>query len=352
MALRPEFELIGSLFRPLAEGAPEALSLADDAALIPARCGQEQVVSVDTVLAGVHFLETDPPGDVARKALRVNLSDMAAMGADPAGFLLAALLSDRLDDGWMEAFHAGLKADMETFGLSLYGGDTVSTPGPFGFSVTILGYVPEGMALRRSGAAPGDDVWLSGTLGDGALGLLACRDDPALAGLAPEHHQWLSERYRCPRPRVSLGRALRGLASAAMDVSDGLFNDAAHMARASGVCVEIDRSALPLSPAARILCQSDARFLETAVTGGDDYELLFCAPETVRDRVLAAGQASGTPVTRIGRVTGPGEGQVSLRDVGGAPFRPRRGGWVHLAGGSGDDGSGGCSPGDAVENAG
>lgn len=310
MTLPPEFALIARHFRPLAgEGA---LGLLDDAALLTPPAGRELVLAADAMVAGVHFLENDPPDTIGRKLLRVNLSDLAAMGADPLGYLMTVALPRGTPDAWLAAFAAGLAEDQARFGLAVLGGDTVSTPGPLTLSLTILGSVAPGTALRRAGAEAGDDVWVSGRIGDGWLGLRAARGDRA----DPEGA--LAARYRLPEPRLALGRALRGVAHACMDVSDGLLQDLSHLCRAGGVSAEVEAALVPVSdPAAPI---------EALVTGGDDYELLFAAAPRDAARVLAA--AGATPVTRIGRFTA-GAPHVTLLDAGGRDVTPERLGWSH-----------------------
>jgi thiamine-monophosphate kinase len=304
-----EFGLIERLLRPLAAGFPGALGLADDAALVRVPAGRELVVAKDAIVAGVHFLEDDPPELVAGKLLRVNLSDLAAMGAEPLGYLTALARPKSLDDRWLARFAAGLAADQARFGCHLLGGDTVSTPGPLLLSLTILGTVPEGRALRRSGARPGDQIWVSGTLGDAALGLRV------LKGLAlpDEDAMPLVDRYRTPRPRLELGRALLGLATAAMDVSDGLVADLGHVARASTAAALVEAEALPLSETGRGVPGA----LEAALAGGDDYELLFTAGPAERGAIEQAARGAGTYVRWLGRVEA-GAG-VRLVGPGGEP---------------------------------
>ncbi len=319
MTLPPEFSLIARHFRPLA--GPGALDLGDDAALLDPPAGLQLVLAADAMVAGVHFLPDDPPATIGRKLLRVNLSDLAAMGAEPLGYLMTTAFPRGTPDADIAAFAAGLAADQAEFGLQVLGGDTVATPGPATFSLTILGTVPPGAALRRQGARPGDEAWVSGTIGDGALGLLA------LTGrLPPDPH--LAERYRLPRPRLALGRALRGIARAAMDVSDGLVQDLGHLARAGGCGATIEAAAIPLSPAARAALAGDSSLLPRILAGGDDYELLFAADPADAPRILAASAACGTPVARIGRF-GPGKGVVVL-DAAGAPIALPAGGWSHF----------------------
>lgn len=313
MSLPAEFALIARHFRPLAgEGA---LGLGDDAALLTPPSGRELVLAADAMVAGVHFLPEDPPETIGRKLLRVNLSDLAAMGADPLGYLMTVALPRGTTDDWLAAFAAGLAEDQARFGLAVLGGDTVATPGPLALSLTILGTVEPGRALRRAGARAGDDIWVSGRIGDGWLGLRAARGEIPDAGGA------LARRYRLPEPRLALGRALRGLAHAAMDVSDGLLQDLSHLCRAGGVAAEVEGPRVPVSdPAAP---------LAALVTGGDDYELLFAAAAEDALRVRAAAAAAATEVTRIGRFT-EGPPRVTLRDAAGRDVTPERLGWSHL----------------------
>jgi thiamine-monophosphate kinase len=315
-----EFQLIDRLLKPLARGYPGALDLVDDAALVDVPAGQQLVVAKDAMVADVHFLRDDPAELVAGKLLRVNLSDLAAMGAEPLGYLTALARSADIDDAWLYRFSAGLMADQQRFGCHLLGGDTVSTPGPLMLALTILGTVPTGQALLRSGARAGDDVWVSGTLGDAALGLRVLRG----LAVAEEEAVALVDRYRTPRPRLALGQALRGLATAAIDVSDGLVADLGHILEASGVGATLTASLLPLSAVARGI--PGAR--DAALTGGDDYELLFTAPAARRGEVEALAGRTGQPVTRIGTVR-PEPGCVVL-DEAGAGLSLGRAGWRHF----------------------
>jgi thiamine-monophosphate kinase len=319
-SLPAEFALIARHFRPLAGAG--ALGLADDAALLDPPAGRQLVLAADAMVAGVHFLPDDPPETIGRKLLRVNLSDLAAMGAQPLGYLMTCAFPHGTADDWIAGFVAGLAADQAEFGLQVLGGDTVATPGPATFSLTILGTVEPGRALRRSGALPGDEVWVSGTIGDGALGLLA------LTGRLPADPH-LAARYRLPAPRLALGSALPGIATAAMDVSDGLVQDLGHLARAAGCAALVEASSVPLSAPAQAALGADAGLLPRILAGGDDYELLFAAAPGDADRVLAAGRATQTPVTRIGRFL-DGEG-VRVLDAGGAVIPLPRGGWSHFA---------------------
>ncbi len=302
-----EFDWIAKGLRPLAADAPEAFGLTDDAAAIPSRPGFDLIVTKDAIVAGVHFLEGDPPAMVARKLLRVNLSDLAAKGATPDGYFLAVAWPAGF--GWPErrAFAAGLAADQAEFGLRLFGGDTVATPGPLTASVTMLGWTPAGRMVRRSGARPGDHLLVTGTIGDGWLGLAAARG--ADLGLDPGQAAWLADRYRLPRPRGVLAEALRAQASAAADVSDGLIADAANIARASDVGLAIDLARLPLSDAAFAWCARRPDVVQSRLalaTGGDDYEVVCTAQPGAAARLMAAATALGLPLTDIGEVVPSG----------------------------------------------
>ena len=322
-----EFDWIVQGLGPLAAGAPEALGLADDAAVIPSRPGFDLIVSKDVIVAGVHFLPDDPPALIARKLLRVNLSDLAAKGAKPDGYFLA--IAWPADFGWSErrSFAAGLAEDQAEFGLRLFGGDTVVTPGPLTASVTILGWAPAGRMVRRSGARPGDRLLVSGTIGDGWLGLQAARREAL--GLDTVSMAWLADRYRLPRPRSELGGALLDNASAAADVSDGLIADAANIARASNVGLEIDLQRLPLSAAALAWRgrQPDAAAASLALAiGGDDYEVVCTVAAASASRLIAAAAILGLRLTDIGEVVG--KSGVAVRH-GGQSLDVKRSGYRH-----------------------
>ncbi|HTK35269.1 MAG TPA: thiamine-phosphate kinase [Caulobacteraceae bacterium] len=322
-----EFEAIARLFRPLSEGAPEALDLSDDAAAIPPRPGFDLVVTKDAVVEGVHFLASDPPDLVARKLLRVNLSDLAAKGAEPYGYFLAVAWPHDYADEAKAAFAAGLGEDQAAFGVRLFGGDTVSTPGPLTASVTMLGWVPTGRMVRRSGARPGQVLMVTGSIGDGGLGLMAAQG--GLPGLGEAEREALAARYRLPQPRLALREALLAHAAAALDVSDGLVADAIHMEEASGVALQIDLERLPLSGPAKawLALQPDtARGLLDLATAGDDYELVIAADVTVALPLAMAAAAGGFALTPIGRVV-DGQGTILLHR--GEPVLARRTGWRH-----------------------
>jgi thiamine-monophosphate kinase len=322
-----EFAWIARDLAPLAEGAPEAFGLIDDAAAIPSRPGFDLIVSKDAIVEGVHFLPGDAPDLVARKLLRVNLSDLAAKGADPYGYFLAVAWPSAY--GWPEraAFARGLAEDQARFGLKLFGGDTVATPGPLTASLTILGWTPAGRMLRRAGATPGDLILVSGTIGDGGLGLLSAK------GLSVRNSyleaDWLADRYRLPQPRLGLRDALRDHAHAAMDVSDGLIADAAKLAAASGVGLEIDLDQMPLSgPAAAWLASADDRTaaLVELATGGDDYEIICAASVEAAPALLAAAIDAGIALAPVGRATAGAGVRVV---VGGREVQIARTGYVH-----------------------
>ena len=296
-----EDSLISRYFRPLATD-PGAFNLGDDAAVLKA-LGEDIVVTTDAIVEGVHFLPDDPPDTVARKALRVNLSDLAAKGASPAGFVLTLALRSA-DDAWLTAFARGLGEDAGLFRCPLLGGDTVSTPGPLMISITAFGRVPAGRMVHRSGAKRGDRVVVTGTIGDAALGLDILRGGAVAAVLADDAaaKAMLVGRYRIPQPRNALAQAVRDHASAAMDVSDGLAGDLAKLCAASGVSAVIDAPGIPLSAAAAALLARGSVGIETIVSGGDDYEVLCAIPENRLAAFTRAAGIAGVAVTSIGAV--------------------------------------------------
>jgi thiamine-monophosphate kinase len=314
--LPPEFTLIARHFAPLAGDA--GLGLLDDAAVLMPPAGRELVVTADAMVGGVHFPPDDPARMIGQKLLRVNLSDLAAMGAVPLGYLLTVSAPRTTPEAWFAAFAAGLAADQATYGVQLLGGDTTSTPGPITLSVTLLGHVAPGQAWRRSGARAGDGLWVTGTIGDGVLGLAAVRGELA------DPDGSLAARYRLPQPR--LGLALHGIVSAAMDVSDGLVQDAGHMARASGVALEIETDQVPVSAAGR---HAGPRFVSSGVAGGDDYELLLAVPPENESAMLLAAEAADVPVTRIGRFSA-GAPEVTGVRADGSAVELGGGGWSHF----------------------
>ena len=295
-----EFELIARYFAPLATD-PAALGLADDAARLRVGRRDELVVTTDLIAAGIHFFANDPPESIARKALRVNLSDLAAKGATPAGFVLTLALR-AADEAWLTPFARGLGSDVGLFGCPLLGGDTVSTPGPVMISITAFGRVPAGKMVRRSGAKPGDRVVVTGTIGDAALGLDILKGGAAAALADAGAKAMLIGRYRVPQPRNALARTVRDHAHAAMDVSDGLAGDLAKLCGASGVSAAIDVPSIPLSAAAAALLARGTVGIETIVSGGDDYEILCAIPEDSFEAFVQAAGHAGVAVTSIGTV--------------------------------------------------
>jgi thiamine-monophosphate kinase len=294
-----EDSLIARYFRPLATD-PGAFNLGDDAAILKAS-GDDLVVTTDAIVEGVHFLADDPPDTIARKALRVNLSDLAAKGATPAGFVLTLALR-AADDAWLTPFARGLGSDAGLFNCPLLGGDTVSTPGPVMISITAFGKVPAGEMVRRSGAKPGDRIVVTGTIGDAALGLDILKGGTAAALADTGAKAMLIGRYRVPQPRSALAKAVRDHAHAAIDVSDGLAGDLAKLCAASGVSAVIDAPSIPLSAAAAALLTRGTVGIDAIVSSGDDYEILCTISEDrFEEFVQAAGQA-GVAVTSIGMV--------------------------------------------------
>ncbi|PKQ06318.1 MAG: thiamine-phosphate kinase [Alphaproteobacteria bacterium HGW-Alphaproteobacteria-11] len=322
-----EFELIAELFAPLAASAPEALALKDDAALHAPTPGCETVLTIDAMVEGVHFLPDDPAESVARKLLRVNLSDLAAKGATPRGYLLVTAWRDGTPLAWMRDFAHGLAADQKIFGIQLWGGDTVRTPGPASFTLTAIGEVPAGQMLRRGGASAGDGLYVTGTLGDAALGLMVLQG--GLEGLGAAHRDDLEGRYRLPEPRVAAGMRLHGIASAALDVSDGLMADLGHLCAVSGAGARIEIERLPLSEAGRAALALDKGLIEAVAGGGDDYEILFAAPAGSDAAIAHVAAETGTPIVRIGTVLPAAEG-INPVDGAGQPVALKHLGYRHF----------------------
>ncbi|MCW7536614.1 thiamine-phosphate kinase [Aquabacterium sp. A7-Y] len=310
-----EFELIERFFsRPVQRAA---LGVGDDCALLRLEPGMQLATSSDLLVEGRHFLSTVAPERLGHKALAVNLSDLAACGARPLAFTLSLSLP-RAEPGWLEAFAGGLLALADAHGCELVGGDT--TRGPLVINITVYGEVPPGAALLRSGARAGDELWVSGVLGDARLALEAFRGTVSLPG---EHFERARRAMELPTPRVALGMALRGIASSAIDLSDGLIGDLGHVLRRSGVGATLWADALPHS--ALLAGQPERWRRECSLAGGDDYELLFCAPAHRHAEVQAAAAQAGVPVTRVGRVEAePGlrivDAQDRLLDLGLAAF--------------------------------
>jgi thiamine-monophosphate kinase len=323
-----EFDLIARYFAPLARNTPGALGLQDDAVTFAPPAGCELVLTTDALTADLHFLRSDPPDLIARKMLRVNLSDLAGKGAKPLGYLMTTAFDSSVDEAWVKSFAEGLARDQETFGLTLLGGDTTSTPGPLALTATLIGAVPTGRALRRTGARPGDRILVTGTIGDGYFGLGALRGE--FSQLDAEHRRFLTGRYQVPEPRVALGQALteRGLGQAGMDISDGLAADLGHMCRASGCGARVTLPQVPVSPALAELLADDPNLLLSAVTGGDDYELLLAVSPHQVPAVLSAAAETATQVTEIGVFTTAKD--VIFTDSDGEPVALPKAGFTHF----------------------
>ncbi|HEX5779219.1 MAG TPA: thiamine-phosphate kinase [Xanthobacteraceae bacterium] len=327
--LSGEDRLIDRFFRPLVKDAG-ALGLFDDAACITPPAGHDIVLTVDASIAGVHFFADDPADLVAKKSLRVNLSDLAAKGARPLGALLSLSIPETVSEDWLAAFSHGLGADLDQFGCPLLGGDTTRTTGGTTISITAIGTVPRGSMVKRSGARPGEHVVVTGTLGDSSLGLeLRKRPDaPGFAQLGDDEKAHLAERYLLPQPRLALADALREAATAAIDISDGLVGDLAKLASASGVAAHIEAKSVPLSPAARVVLAGAPERLETVLTGGDDYEIAAAVPENRLAALKEAAKEAGVMVTTIGRIeTGD---SVTVRGPNGQPLTLKRASFSHF----------------------
>lgn len=323
-----EFDLIARYFKPLAARMVGAVGLEDDACTWAPVPGEELVLTADALIAGIHFLPDDPADLVARKMLRVNLSDLAAKGATPVGYLMTTAFSAEVDEAWVAAFAKGLAADQDEFCIGLMGGDTVATPGPLSLSLTAIGTVPAGRSPRRSGAKAGDVILVSGSIGDGALGLKVLRHD--FLGLEEGHRRFLANRYQLPQPRIDLGRALMqsGLVHAMMDVSDGLVADLTHIAEASKVGATLQASAVPVSEAAAAILADDMRWLPLILTGGDDYELLLTAAAGDVPALLGLAAELDMPLTPIGEIVA-GQG-VAVVDRDGAVLELASKGYRHF----------------------
>ena len=321
-----EFDRIARYFAPLARSYPEAFGLKDDAAVIEPTLGTKLVVTTDTIVAGIHYVGDEAPELIAAKLLRVNLSDLAAMGATPRAYTLNVALPTEIDDCWLEAFTDGLADDQARFNVVLIGGDSVGTTGPVVLSLTGYGEVPASGAVLRSAAQPGDNVYVSGTIGDGALGLRVVKGH--LPGLPERDADALIARYQKPEPRLGLIRRLaQKSVLAAADISDGLVADLSHIADASGVAMLIRADAVPLSHAARYALNRDTELLATILSGGDDYEVAFCVPSDAEEIVQAIARESGVQVTAIG-VVESGSG-VRVLEAGGSEIEFESMGFTH-----------------------
>lgn len=325
-----EDDLVREFLAPLAAGFAGALGLTDDCAVLAPSPGTELVLKTDPVVAGVHFFADDDPADIAWKALAVNVSDLAAKGAAPRIYLMALSLPEAPERAWMAKFAAGLGEAQRAFGIHLAGGDTDRTPGHFSICITVIGEVPAGRMVRRTAARAGQAIYVSGTLGESALGL-ALRSDPALAarlGLTSQEAARAIGRYLRPEPRIGLALALLAHAAAAMDLSDGLLKDLGRMCRASGVGARVLAVDLPLSSAMRRAVAAEPDRISAAIAAGDDYEILATVETSSCAAFEAAARAGGTTVTRIGEITATTE--VYALGADGAPLAPARPGWDHF----------------------
>ena len=329
-----EFGRIARYLAPLAAGCPGALGLLDDAALLSVPAGRQLVVTTDAMVGGVHFLESDPPADIAAKLLRTNLSDLAAMGAAPFGYSLVLSLPRALPESWLAAFAAGLAEDQSQYGIALIGGDSVTTRGPITLAVSALGLVPAGEALTRrlQGPVAGQALYVSGTIGDAALGLKLVLGELKEDAADAADRVALIARLRRPEPRLGLGQALRGMATAAVDVSDGLLADCGHICEVSGCAAVIETARLPLSAPARRLLERRPELLGAILGGGDDYELLFAIPSERRAELAALAARLGVAINEIGRLEAGPAGRVTAVDAAGRPLAPAAAGWNHFPG--------------------
>ncbi len=325
-----EFEIIRRFFAPLVKGEPGAFALTDDAAVLAIEPGHRLVVTTDTIVSGVHFVDTGRPDLIAAKSLRVNLSDLAAMGAKPKAYTLCLALPEAISSDWIKRFSEALTTEQKTFQVTLIGGDMVAIPGPLTLTICAFGEVEEGRELRRSQGRPGDMIYVSGAIGDAALGLLALRGK--LPSLAKHHRQALVERYHLPQPRIELGLHLGGLARAATDISDGLIADLAHICAASGTAAELWAAKIPLSAAGRAVTVTGAEWISTVLTGGDDYELLFTVPPASVEAIASLSHQLKLPLTAIGRLHEGGKGEESVRvvDEKGTEITVPAGGYRHF----------------------
>lgn len=299
-----EFEIIGRFFAPLASSAPQSFALTDDAAVISVAPEYGVAVSTDTLIEGVHFLSTDTATDIAAKGLAATFSDIAAMGAAATSYTLSLSLPGAWEskkmEKWLEAFAKGLRTQQQALGVVLIGGDTVGTPGPLSLTFTVFGMIKHGHELRRSAASPGDLVYVSGSIGDAALGLRALRGD--LEELDEWQRDMLVMRFRRPTPRLALGLQLVGVAHAAVDVSDGLVADLGHICEASGVQATVEAVRIPLSDAACAALRADPARMVHVLSGGDDYELVFTAPPEAAEDIAAIAAKINLRLTPIGRI--------------------------------------------------
>lgn len=321
-----EFDLIEELFVPLAKSHAGAAELKDDCATFSVSLGYEALYSMDTLVEGVHFFKDDPANLIAKKLLRVSLSDLAASGGVPKGYLLALSLPADISYEWLQSFAAGLADDQAGYNITLLGGDTTSTTGSLTLSLTAVGEIPAGRAIRRSGAVVGDDIYVTGTIGDAAIALRLFEEIGREA--AYNKYPALCDRYVLPQPRTALGPLMVGTASACVDVSDGLLADLDHICDASGVGATIFQCDIPLSSSAASILGDNPEYWRSVFGGGDDYELLFSAGSINKELVQRLGDQAGTSVTPIGSII-PEKG-ISILDSKGKKLTIKNTGWNHF----------------------
>jgi len=321
-----EFDLIEKLFVPLAKSHAGAAELKDDCATLSVSQGCEALYSMDTLVEGVHFFKDDPANLIAKKLLRVSLSDLASSGGTPKGYLLALSLPPDISYEWLQSFVAGLSDDQTEYNITLLGGDTTSTVGPLTLSLTAVGEVPTGKVVRRSGAVAGDDIFVTGTIGDAAIALKLFGEIGREA--ASDKYPDLCDRYVLPQPRTALGPLMVGTASACVDVSDGLLADLGHICDASGVGAMVFQSDIPVSSTASLILEEQQEYWELVLGGGDDYELLFTAASENREIMQRLGQQARVSITRIGAVVS--ERRISFLNGEGEQLTIENTGWKHF----------------------
>lgn len=329
-----EFSRIARYFKPLAGACPEALGLGDDAALLQVPQGSELVVTTDAMVENTHFRLTDTPQSIAQRLLRSNLSDLAAMGAEPYGYTLIFSAPQTLGESWLAAFSETLQEDQVRFGCTLIGGDSVRTQGPLTLAITAFGLVPKGQALRRTLKRPLEhvasyDVYVTETVGDSALGLMLA-EGHALTGLSVADEAFLKKRHYEPQPRLDVAQTIRPFALAAIDISDGLVADCGHIAAQSGLEVTLESSRIPLSPSARKALQANPALFETLITGGEDYELAFVIDPREEGLLSIAAQKLSTRLTKIGCIHKGNPGDIQVLDEAGRVIPLNRKGWEHF----------------------
>lgn len=320
-----EFDIIANYFAPLSQSCNGAMGLKDDAALLRINDSYELVATKDALVENVHFFKHDTPANIASKLIRVNLSDLAAMGAKPLGYLLALVMPRNTDEAWLKAFSDSLANECHIFGGALLGGDTVTHDGPLTLTLTALGAVKRDQAFRRAGAKEGELIYVSGTIGDSFLGLNILKKE--LKNISPEAEKFLTRRYHIPQPRITLGRKLKGIATACTDISDGLAADLGHICECSGVGADITIESVPLSNAARNILSSHPELHPQLLSGGDDYELIFTAGEDKKDDIARIATTLGLPLTAIGRITAGSK--VRVLDATGKEVHLSKKGYTH-----------------------